>query len=911
MSSVIFYNPIGRTVANLYPNDTYDKFVFNNWNHRTYDVNDTVLLDPRTDADISNIVSKYFASISNPDTWKTWYQKRLTDPTIPPEELSAARKTELHANTPTITFFDSLGRSFLTFEHNGFKEDDGTARQFPARLKMDIEGNTREVRDTIEQNGDSRGRIVMLYDYDMVGNVIHQTSMDAGDLWMLNDILGNAIRGWDSRKHTFITQYDTLRRPIRAYVNTTDFVNQVQVTSTLVERIIYGEQHPLDISLNLRGKVYLHLDQAGVLRTEICDFKGNILTSKRQLTRQYKKKINWKEVDDIIPVNNATKLDIATVETAFASLPEEDQLELEQTFTSSTKYDALNRPVLMETPHSDTMLPNLIKPSYNKANMLEKVDVNLRSEQQNGKKVWTPFVINIDYDAKGRRTMIEYGSGFVDNSQHGVVTTYEYDKFTSQLIHILTRRNLVIFPDDCPIPQDSSWPGCNIQNLRYRYDPVGNITEITDDAQQSIFFHGHWVNPSSEYTYDPLYRLIEARGREHLGQIGGRPVAHSNNDDRRAGKTWSANDGNAMGEYIEEYFYDAVGNFESMKHYSIDNPSEPAWSRTYEYNAPNLIPEESSSKHNNQLSKTTISGNNPVTENYVHDSHGNIIRMPHLANHPNPNDANMHWNHNDQLRQVDMDGGGTAYYVYDATTGQRIRKVLERSPGFVEERIYLGSIEIFKRRNGSGIITLERETLHIMDDEQRIALVETRTNGQEPDIPDQLIRYQFSNHLGSASLELDEKTQIISYEEYTPYGSTSFQSGRILAEVKLKRYRYAGMERDEESGFGYHGARYYTPWLGRWTSCDPIGISSGLNLYVYADNSPSVLVDRTGNEGKKFRYYWTEYEERTGKDRPKNASRFHGIGGPVEERIRKENQRRSKRKWELVRGNRELVSGNL
>ena len=96
--------------------------------------------------------------------------------------------------------------------------------------------------------------------------------------------------------------------------------------------------------------------------------------------------------------------------------------------------------------------------------------------------------------------------------------------------------------------------------------------------------------------------------------------------------------------------------------------------------------------------------------------------MPHLANHPNPNDDNMHWNHNDQLQQVDMNGGGTAYYVYGSTTGKRIRKVLERSPGLIEERIYLGSIEVFRRRNGSGSITLERETLHVMDDKQRIEI---------------------------------------------------------------------------------------------------------------------------------------------------------------------------------------------
>ena len=65
-----------------------------------------------------------------------------------------------------------------------------------------------------------------------------------------------------------------------------------------------------------------------------------------------------------------------------------------------------------------------------------------------------------------------------------------------------------------------------------------------------------------------------------------------------------------------------------------------------------------------------------------------------------------------------------------------------------------------------------------MDDKQRIALVETRTAWRRPGVPEQLIRYQFGNHLGSASLELDDQAQIISYEEYTPYGSTSYQAVR-------------------------------------------------------------------------------------------------------------------------------------
>jgi RHS repeat-associated protein len=111
-----------------------------------------------------------------------------------------------------------------------------------------------------------------------------------------------------------------------------------------------------------------------------------------------------------------------------------------------------------------------------------------------------------------------------------------------------------------------------------------------------------------------------------------------------------------------------------------------------------------------------------------------------------------------------------------------------------------------------------------------------------------VIRYQLDNHLGSASLELDRAGQVISYEEYYPYGSTSYQA-RSVADVSLKRYRYTGMERDEETGLAYHGARYYAAWLGRWCSCDPIGIKDGLNIYSYVRGNPILRKDLTGTVG--------------------------------------------------------------
>jgi RHS repeat-associated protein len=168
--------------------------------------------------------------------------------------------------------------------------------------------------------------------------------------------------------------------------------------------------------------------------------------------------------------------------------------------------------------------------------------------------------------------------------------------------------------------------------------------------------------------------------------------------------------------------------------------------------------------------------------------------------------------------------------------------------------------------------SIVRETLNIMDDKQRITLVETSMQGDDVSSM-QLIRYQFGNHLSSANLELDDQAQIISYEEYTPYGSTSYQAVSSGVAVSAKRYRYTGRERDEETGFTYHGARYCASWLGRWTAADPIGIKDGSNLYRYCVNNPIMFRDLDGKE--------TIPGESTGKETPeeiRNYAKEAGFG---------------------------------
>jgi RHS repeat-associated protein len=579
------------------------------------------------------------------------------------------------------------------------------------------------------------------------------------------------------------------------------------------------------------------------LQVEAHDFKGNLRASHRRLALEYRQTVDWAGVDAALPPGATDGFDIPALEQALAPLIDP------QRHASATTYDALNRPLTLRTPDQ-----SLTRHRYDEANLLDGIDVNLQGQlDPSGQPVWTPFVTRIERDAKGQRLSIAYGNG--------ATTDYRYDPRTFRLTHLRTRRNPADFPADDPDLSSGGRPPRLLQNLSYAYDPAGNITHIQDDAQQTLFFCGAVVEPHNDYVYDALYRLIQATGREHLGQ-GGAPIPHSYNDAGRCGafppiaRACGPNDVNAMGRYVERYVYDAVGNFLQMAH---ERPNAPntlvtGWTRRYAYQEASLL---DSAQVSNRLSRTTVDPAFP--EDYGHDTHGNMTRMPHLQE--------MQWDYRDQLRltrrqrvnAADEEGGlvdgERTWYVYDAS-GQRVRKVCEKKAGLVEERIYLGGFEIYRKHKGpigADSVKLERETLHVMDDRQRIALVETRTKDTTGDdeAPRQLIRFQLANHLGSASIELDELARMFSHEEYAPYGSPTYQAVRSLTETTSQN-RYTGKERDKESGLYYHGARLYTAWLGRWISVDPLGVTEGVDLFIYANDNPISYIDPDGRSDRNI-----------------------------------------------------------
>jgi RHS repeat-associated protein len=97
---------------------------------------------------------------------------------------------------------------------------------------------------------------------------------------------------------------------------------------------------------------------------------------------------------------------------------------------------------------------------------------------------------------------------------------------------------------------------------------------------------------------------------------------------------------------------------------------------------------------------------------------------------------------------------------------------------------------------------------------------------------------------------VDQAAAVVSYEEYHPYGSTALWLAHSGVEVSERRYRYIGKERDSETGLYACGARYYAPWLGRWTAADPAGFVDGANRYAYARDNPIKLADPAGRQAK-------------------------------------------------------------
>jgi RHS repeat-associated protein len=763
VTPILRYDPVGRLVQTDFPDKTLSRVVFDAWTVEHWDQNDTVE------------ESGWYQAIKNPAPGQPAPSQQL---------VRAADLTYKHRQTPSRDILDPVGRTVSSIVNLG------RGATLETKYDLDAAGNVTLITDP-------RG-IRTSQAFDMAKRAARTISPDAGDRALIYDAGGATARALTAMGYAIVHTYDEARRPI--LVHRLDYGEAPGQRGTLVERTIYGEAlDPLQDSenaptarrINARGRVYERYDGAGLEMYERYDLKGNLGRVRRRMTKAYQTTPTWDAIDD--PDANVP---LATINANAMPLLEDE------TFVTETDYDALDRPKRIVTADRSEAYP-----TYNEAGLLETIGVRLR-----GSAALTPFVTNLDYNARGQRILCQHANG--------ADTSFDYDPNTFRLRELKTAR-----------------AAGTVQDCTYTYDPVGNVVEV-DDPAEDAWFGSAPGSGSLLYEYDAAYRLTSGSGREQgtNGQIvppGGVeaplfPIPDPNDTAR-------------VRQYRETFEYNDSGDLTKITHDILNVPGLPGWVRP--------IPTDTGS---NRLAPRDDAG---VLTGYGYDAHGNMTSA---------NGQVLRWNYADRLESVDLVGGGRAYYSYDAS-GNRVRKVVERTAALVQRRDYIGNWERYRSAT-SGNVDLERETLRVMDDKQCVALVETKTieAGVAGPMPETRTRWQIGNHLGSVAIELDESAGVISYEEYYPYGGTAYLARTGVVQSSFKRYRYQGKERDEETGLYYYGARYYACWLGRWLSVDPVTKNGGAfktNLFQFVRGNPLRYFDPDGKDEKSFHVTTTDRRE--------------------------------------------------
>jgi YD repeat-containing protein len=714
VTPILYYDAPGRLVRTELPDGTLSRVEFSPWFVRTFDANDTVL-------ESRWYRERLTTAERGPNATAGSVDEEQKAAAAPPETKMAARLAAQHANTPAETHLDSLGREIIAIAHNKTPSADVAYNNtrlvdrpwiddyYATFTKLDAEGKPLWMRD-------ARGNLVMQYItppkptrladqpnedipshidsasgkqiysapcYDIAGNLLFQHSMDAGDRWMINDAAGKPMVAWDfneredaigrfDEQRLYYTAYDALHRPTALWLTISDRPTPTPAAPTaqpyvghageMLERFEYQDGLASD-SANLNGQLIRHYDPSGLIETVRRDFKGNVREARRTLVADGAvSRVDWQSLAN---PDGTSKL---------SSEP----------FSQITEFDALNRMTRLFNWHQgEGSRVAVYKPAYSARGTLFSEDLVTRATKTtlpDGRDDYkevadtpapnptqgtrtTTAIKAILYNAKNQKTALQLGNG--------TTTRYTYDENTFRLTHLFTKRVPVDssdtrFDNDCASnTADDPRPKrpCGVQNLHYTYDPVGNTTHIQDDAQQTIFFDGARVEPSNDYIYDALYRLISAQGRE---TAQGGDAARDGNEPSYAQGFPVTNQ--TLRNYAESFVYDSVGNFLTVQHV-IQGDSTNSWTRNYKYAF-----DDPAQPASNRLWQTWTGSDTANATTYAHDTHGNMLNLANTDSR-----FHVHWDHRDMIRAIDLGGGGQAYYQYDAGK-QRSRKIIGRNP---------------------------------------------------------------------------------------------------------------------------------------------------------------------------------------------------------------------------------------
>lgn len=456
-----------------------------------------------------------------------------------------------------------------------------------------------------------------------------------------------------------------------------------------------------------------------------------------------------------------------------------------------------------------------------------------------------PIMVAVHYSESGRPLRQTQGNG--------VVSDYEYDAHTQRLT-----RQRVARPANHPL-------GAKVlQDLGYRHDPVGNLVERCDASQAVRFWRNQRVEASSTFVYDTLYQLVSATGRERIDRGQQTPTPPT-------ATVPVTLDDSAFTRYLRTYRHDRAGNLVQVRH------SAPASGNNYTHHI--TVAARSNRAVPSQLTE------DPLLVHNLFDAGGHQRQLA-------PGQG-LQWNARGELGQVspvtrEGRASDTEWYRYDAQGKRRVKQGSQHGATQVQTHrtLYLDGLELHASATGEAV----REAWQVISIDEA-AHCQVRALCWEVGKPDGIdnggLRYSYPDRVGSSGLELDDTGQLISQEEYYPYGGTAVWTSRSQAEARYKTVRYSGKECDA-TGLYYYGLRYYQPWAARWLSADPAGAIDGLNLFRMVRNNPMTLWDEDGLQpvGDELPNGLYKPVLRTGKARDRDGAKHPGIPADAQKQIK-------------------------
>jgi insecticidal toxin complex protein TccC len=611
------------------------------------------------------------------------------------------------------------------------------------------------------QRFDAAGRLVESWDprlwdtaprpnlntvYGLSGQPLLTDSVDAGWQLDLPDQAGSPCCFWDARGSQHHTEFDEQQRPIAV-------VEQVAGEAPrVVERLTYGDCAPAFAEHNQCGQLIRHDHPAGVQTFPAYGLGGAVLVEEQRFLADL-------EIPD-------WPLDIDERET---------WLE-DRSFITRHAFNPGG-----ELQRQTDAMGNVRTFGYNVAGKVSETWLHMAGEGTRPQRL----VSAIRYNALNQ---VER-----ETAGNGVLTRVEYAADDGRLLRLLAAVG-------------SQKP---LQDLNYRYDPLGNIVELEDKSQSVTHFNNQRIDPINRYRYDSLYQLVEARGWE---------VSQPSHGPTLPTLLPTPLDPNQRRNYTQRFEYDRGGNLISRQH-----SGAPGFS---------MFTSARSNRSLGQRDDGSLPGEPDIDSGF--DACGNQRELQR--------GQAMLWDSRNQLTRVTLvkrETGPDDYegYRYDRP-GHRLRKVgFAHSSGRTlrSEVRYLPGLEIHRQAEG--------EEHHV------ISIEAGRSNVRALHWPqgthDDQLRFSLSDHLGSSTLELDDEAGVLTQEHYYPFGGTACWAGKSALVAQYKTIRYSGKERDA-TGLYYYGYRYYAPWLQRWLTPDPAGSLDGLNRYQMVGSNPSSFYDWQG-----------------------------------------------------------------